>query len=181
MTEVVRIHSACSPLSAMAGAKAPPQGTGVCILACQVMFLLLSCAVEGGSRASRTRTRQIKFLPRKVCEFLLWLQLCICSYTEGHRKECVTEMVRVKSADSTLSAIAGVKLLPKVQVYVRSCSSMSSHVIMFLLLSCAVEGGSRASHTRTREVPLEEGVCICCGCSCAYLLFCMQQVTERSV
>ena len=47
------------------------------------------------------------------------------------------------------------KLLPKVQVYVRS---RSSHFIMFLLLSCAVEGGSRASRTRTREVPPQEGV-----------------------
>ena len=26
--------------------------------------------------------------------------------------------------------------------------------------SCAVEGGSGVSYTRTREVPLEEGVCI---------------------
>ena len=69
------------------------------------------------------------------------------------------EMVRVKSADSPLSAVAGVKLLPKEQVYVRSCSSLSSHV-MFLLLSCAVEGGSRVSRTRTREVPLGEGACI---------------------
>ena len=74
------------------------------------------------------------------------------------QKECVTEMVRIESADSPLSAMAGFKLLPEVQVYVRSHSSISSHVIMFLL-SCAVEGGSRASHTRTR-VPPQEGVCI---------------------
>ena len=33
---------------------------------------------------------------------------------------------------------------------VRSCSSVSSQVIMFLLLSCTVEGESRASHTRSR-------------------------------
>ena len=35
--------------------------------------------------------------------------VCIVSYTAGHRKECVTEVVRVKSADFPLSAIAGVK------------------------------------------------------------------------
>ena len=60
---------------------------------------------------------------------------------------------RVKSADSPLSAMAGVKLLPEVQVYARSCSSISSHVIMFLLLSCAVEGGSRASLNQTSSSP----------------------------
>ena len=56
-------------------------------------------------------------------------------------------------------------------MYVRSRSSMSSHVIMFLLLSCRVEGESRVSCTRTRQVPLKEGVCIfCCGCSCVFIV-----------
>ena len=34
MTEMVRVESADSPLSAMAEVKAPPQGTGVC----EIMF-----------------------------------------------------------------------------------------------------------------------------------------------
>ena len=97
--------------------------------------------------------------------------VCIVSYAAGHRKECVTEMVRVQSADSPCQLWLGSKLLPKVQVYVRSRSSMSSHVIMFLLLSCRVEGESRVSRTRTRQVPLKEGVCIfCCGCSCVFIV-----------
>ena len=45
------------------------------------------------------------------------------------------EMVRVKSADSPLSAVAGVKLLPKEQVCVRSRSSVSSHVSVAFLHS----------------------------------------------
>ena len=61
----------------------------------------------------------------------------------------------------------------------RSHSSLSSHV-MFLLLSCTVEGGSRVSHTRTRQVPLEEGVCIFAVAAVVYLLlFCMQHGTKR--
>ena len=60
------------------------------------------------------------------------------SYAAGHRKECVTEMVRVESADSPLSAMAGVKLLPKAQVNVRSHSSISSQMIKIQSLSCRV-------------------------------------------
>ena len=37
----------------------------------------------------------------------------IASYAAGHRKECVTEVVRVQSADSPLSAMAGVKTPPQ--------------------------------------------------------------------
>ena len=61
-----------------------------------------------------------KFLSRKVCAFLLWLQWCmfvyvyiVVSYAAGHRKECVTEMVRVKSTDSPWSAMAGIKAPPR--------------------------------------------------------------------
>ena len=58
-----------------------------------------------------------KFLSRKVCAFLLWLQLCmfvfiVVSYTAGHGKECVTEMVRVRSAYFPLSVTAVVKAPP---------------------------------------------------------------------
>ena len=61
-------------------------------------------------------------------------------------------------------------------------SSLSGHVVTFLLLSCTVEGGSRVSHTRTREVPLGEGACIFALAAVVHLLlFRMQQVTERSV
>ena len=65
-------------------------------------------------------------------------------------------------------------------MYVRS---RSSHVIMFLLLSCAVEGGSRASRTRTRGVPPQEGGHIFAVAVVVdmFVLFHMQQVTERSV
>ena len=37
----------------------------------------------------------------------------VVSYAAGHRKECVTEMVRVKSTDSPLSAMAVVKTPPQ--------------------------------------------------------------------
>ena len=59
----------------------------------------------------------------------------------------------------------GSKLLPKVQVNVTSRSSISSHVIMFLLISYAVEGRSIVSHTRTRGVPL--------GKVCVFLFVCI--------
>ena len=44
---------------------------------------------------------------------------CSCAYVSyaGHGNECVTEMVRVESTESPLSAMAGVQLLPKVQAY----------------------------------------------------------------
>ena len=120
-----------------------------------------------------------------MCISWLWLQLCIIicivSYAAGHGKERVTEVVRVESADSPLSATAMVKAPPR---GTGICESLLCHVIMFLLLSCTVEGGSRASRTRTRQVPLQEGVYFCCGCSCVclyLLLFRMQQSTERSV
>ena len=66
----------------------------------------------------RLAQRPEKFLSRKVCAFLLWLQSCVfvyivVSYAGGHRKECVTEMVRVKSTDSPLSAMAMVKAPPQ--------------------------------------------------------------------
>ena len=55
-------------------------------------------------------------LPYQVmCASLLWLQLrfIVVLYTAGHGKECVTEVVRVESADSPLSAMAGVKAPPQ--------------------------------------------------------------------
>ena len=72
------------------------------------MFLLLSCTVEGGGRVSRTRNRKIP-LKEGVCISGVAAVVYVCMYTAGHRRECVTEMVRVKSADSPLSAMAGVK------------------------------------------------------------------------
>ena len=58
-----------------------------------------------------------KFLSRKVCALLLWLQWCIfvllvVSYEAGHGKS-VMEMVRVKSANSPLSATTMVKAPPR--------------------------------------------------------------------
>ena len=40
---------------------------------------------------------------------------CSCAYVSyaGHGNECVTEMVRVESKDSPLSAMAGVKAPPQ--------------------------------------------------------------------
>ena len=79
------------------------------VSSCVVMFLLLSCRVS--CRTSRTRNRQAP-LQEGVCI----LQLCmfvhvflVVSYAAGHGKECVTEMVRVESTDSHLSAMAGAK------------------------------------------------------------------------
>ena len=114
---MVSVKSTDSPLSATAVVKTPPQGTSVCILACQVMsscFCRFPVQLKVG--VEHLAQRPEKFLSRKVCAFLLWLQLCmfvhvyiVVSYAAGHRKECVTEMVRVKSTDSPLSAMAGVK------------------------------------------------------------------------
>ena len=71
------------------------------------------------------------------------------------RKECVTEMVSIMSTDSPSSHYRGQGSSPRYR-----CMGLSSRVIMFLSLSCTVEGGSRASRTRTRQVPPQEGVCI---------------------
>ena len=50
--------------------------------------------------------------------FLLWQQLCffvfiVVSYTAGHEKECVMEVVRVESADSPLSVMVVVEAHPQ--------------------------------------------------------------------
>ena len=55
---------------------------------------------------------------RKVCVSFLCCgcscaYVCIILYAAGHGKECVTEMVSVESADSPLSAMAGVKAPPR--------------------------------------------------------------------
>ena len=104
----------------------------------QVMMTFPAESVEGGSRF---HTR--KSLEEGVCFFAVAVVVhlfvyIVASYTEGHGKECVTEMVRVESADSPLSAMAGVKLLPKAQVNVRSHSSISSQMIKIQSLSCRV-------------------------------------------
>ena len=39
--------------------------------------------------------------------------VCIVAYAAGHGKECVTEMVRVESTDSPLSATVVVKTPPQ--------------------------------------------------------------------
>ena len=114
-----------------------------------------SCTVEGGSGVSRTRTGEVP-LEEGVCisamAAVVHMFVFIVLYAAGHRKECVTEMVRVESADSSLSATAVVKTPPQgtgvCVLAVKSCH----HVYV---ASCTVEG-----------------VCIfCCGCSCAY--FCI--------
>ena len=78
VTEMVRVKSADSPLSATAGVKTPPQGTGVCILACQVRlscFCRFPAQLKVGVECLARGTE--KFLSRKVCAFLVWLQLCM--------------------------------------------------------------------------------------------------------
>ena len=50
----------------------------------------------------------------------------VVSYAAGHGKECVTEMVRVESAYSPLSAMAGVKAPPQ-GTGVCKITFMSSH------------------------------------------------------
>ena len=53
-------------------------------------------------------------LPRKVCAFFaVAVVVHMFVLFAGHRKECVTEMVRVESTDSPLSAMAGVKAPPQ--------------------------------------------------------------------
>ena len=98
-----------------------------------IMFLLLSCTVEGGSRASRTRTRQVP-LEEGVCIFAVAAVVYILVlYTARHRQEYVMEVVRVESAESPLTATAVVKAPPR-GTGVHVCEIISSHVIMFLLL-----------------------------------------------
>ena len=89
VTEMVRVKSTDSPLSATAGVKTPPQGTGVCILACQVRlpcFCRFPAQLKVGVECLTQGPE--KFLSRKVCAFLVWLQLCmfVVSYAAGHRK-----------------------------------------------------------------------------------------------
>ena len=57
-------------------------------------------------------------LSRKVCAFFFAVAVvvCIVSYAAGHGKECVTEMVRVESTDSPLSATLIKKHSKKVQI-----------------------------------------------------------------
>ena len=72
VTEIVRVKSTDSPLSATAVVKTPPQGTGVCILACQVMLSCLCCfPAQLKVGVERLTQGQDKFLSRKVCAFLL--------------------------------------------------------------------------------------------------------------
>ena len=79
-------------------------------------------------------TQGQEFLPRKVCgSFCCGCSYAYVLYTAGHGKECVTEIVRVESADSPLSAMAVVKTPPQGTGIMHS--SLSSHVIMFLFLS----------------------------------------------
>ena len=75
----------------------------------------------------------------------------------------------------------GPKLLPKVQVNVRSRSNTSSQVVMILSLSCRVS--CRASRTMNRKIPPQEGVCTFAVAVVVHMfvLFRMQQVMERSV
>ena len=55
-----------------------------------------------------------KFLSRKVCAFLVWLQVCMfCCFTCSRAEKGVGQMVRVKSTDSPLSAMAVVKAPPR--------------------------------------------------------------------
>ena len=103
------------------------------------MFLLLSCAVEGGSRAaSGTKTREVP-LQEGVCIFAVaavvhMFVYIVVSYAEGHRKACVTrdgqgQVHRLPF----VSHSHGQNSSPR---YKCMRSSLPSHVIMFLLLSC---------------------------------------------
>ena len=75
----------------------------------------------------------------------------VVSYAAGHRKECVTEMVRVKSTDSSLSATAVVKTPPQgTSVCILACQVMSSCFCCFP--AYLVKGGSEVSHTGPRSV-----------------------------
>ena len=53
---------------------------------------------------------------------------------------------------------------------------LACQVMSCLCLSCTVEGGSRASCTRTRQVPLKEGVCIFAVAAVVHM-FVLQQGT----
>ena len=76
VTEMVRVESAYSPLSATAVVKAPPRGKGVCILACQVRLSCFCCfPAQLKVGVERLTQGTEKFLPRKVCAFLLWQQV----------------------------------------------------------------------------------------------------------
>ena len=164
---MARVKSADFPLSAVAGVKTSPQGTGVCIPACQVRlscFCRFPAQLKVGVECLAQGPE--KFLPRKVCAFLGWLQVCmfVVSHTAGHRKECGRWS---GSSPRTLlcQPWLGSKLLPEVQVYVRSCSSISSHVIMFLFLSCRVSGRWEWSVSHEEWKKSSPGRCVhfCCA------------------
>ena len=134
MTEVVRVESADSPLSATAVVKAPPRGTGECesLSGHVIMFLLLS----------RTRTRQVP-LQEGVCIFALAAVVCVCIYccficSRVWKGMCdgdgQGQVRRLPFCQPWLWS----KLLHEVQGNVRSRSSISSQVIMTLSLSCRV-------------------------------------------
>ena len=72
--------------------------------------------------------------------FLLWLQWCIfvlivVLYEAGHGKEHVMEMVRVKSANSPLSAMAMVKAPPQGKVYTYLIV-LCTIIDMYLIVLC---------------------------------------------
>ena len=119
-------------------------------------------------------TMKRKIPPQESVCILFFCCGCSCAYVcmqQGMERSVRWRWLGSSPQTPLCQPWLGSKLLPKVQVYVRSRSSMSSHVIMFLLLSCRVEGESRVSRTRTRQVPLKEGVCIfCCGCSCVFIV-----------
>ena len=161
---MVRVK-ACSPLSAMAGVKVPPQGTGVCI--CEItssqviMILSLSCRVSW-SRASRImKNRNIPsqegmYMFYVVAAVVHMFVFIVVLYAAEHGKECVTERVRVESTDlnSLVSHSRGQNSSPRYRCMHSSCQVMSS---CFCCFPVQLSGVSR---TRTREVPPQEGVCI---------------------
>ena len=101
-----------------------------------------------------------EFLSRKACAFCS----CVCLYLVLFRMQQSTEKGQSSS--------------PRYRC-VRSCSSISSQVIMFLLLSCTVEGGSRVSSTRSRQVPLKEGVCIFAVAAVVHVYCCFDAAEHR--
>ena len=113
---MVRVESTDSPLSATAGVKTPLQGTGMCILACQIMSSCF-CRFPAQSKVEvECLTRRTeKFLSRKVCAFFCAVAVVVHMFVLFRMQqvtECVTEMVRVESTDSPLSAMAGIKAPP---------------------------------------------------------------------
>ena len=131
-------------------------------VACQVMsscFFVFPVRLKVG--VEHLTEGPDEFLPRKVCaSFCCGCScafVCIVSYTAGHIKECDRDGQGQVRRLPFVSHGWDQSSFPR---YRCMHSNLSSQVIMFLLLSCTVEGGGRVSRTRNRKIPPQEGVCI---------------------